>query len=47
MTDGLGSNVVRMVGYRSALVAFVGGAGYDVAQVLQLVGLVKPPWDGS
>jgi hypothetical protein len=46
MNDGLESNVVRMVGYRSALVAFVGGAGYDVAQVLQLVGLVKPPWDG-
>jgi hypothetical protein len=46
MNNGLASNVVRMTGYRSALVAFVGGAGYDVAQVLQLIGLLKPPWDG-
>jgi hypothetical protein len=46
MNEGVESQVVRMAGYRSALVAFVGGAGYDVAQVLQLIGLLKPPWDG-
>jgi len=37
---------VRRAGYWSALVAFIGGAGYDVAQVLQLVGVLKPPLDG-
>jgi len=46
MNDDSESNVVRLAGYRSALVAFVGGVGYDVAQVLQLIGLLKPPWDG-
>jgi hypothetical protein len=46
MNDGSGSNVVRRVGYRSALVAFIGGAGYDVVQVMQILGLLTPPWDG-
>lgn len=46
MNDGLEFHGVRMAGYRSALVAFVGGVGYDVAQVLQLIGILKPPWDG-
>jgi hypothetical protein len=46
MNEGLESQVVRMAGYRSASVAVVGSAGYDVAQVLQLIGLLKPPWDG-
>ena len=46
MSEGLESQVVRRAGYRSALVAFVGGTGYDVAQVSQLIGLLRPPWDG-
>ena len=41
-----GSTRVRRVGYWSALIAFVGGAGYDVVQILQLVGVLKPPMDG-
>ncbi len=40
------SDVANQLGYRSALVAFVGGAGYDIAQVSQLVGVLTPPWDG-
>jgi len=39
-------NVAHRVGYRSALIAFVAGAAYDVAQLLQIVGILKPPWDG-
>lgn len=37
---------IRRTGYRSALVAFVGAAGYLVAQVLQLIGVLGPPLDG-
>jgi hypothetical protein len=33
------------VGFWSALVAFVAAAGYSVAQVLQIIGLVSYPWD--
>jgi hypothetical protein len=44
--DGSESHAVLVAGFRSALVAFVGGAGYDVSQVFQLVGLLQPPWDG-
>ncbi len=40
------SDVANRLGYWSALVAFVGGAGYDLAQVFQLVGVLTPPWDG-
>jgi hypothetical protein len=46
MRDESGSIVVRRVGYWAALVAFIGGAGYDVVQVLQVLGLLAPPWDG-
>ena len=46
MSDGAESHAVRVAGYRAALIAFIGGAGYDVAQILQLVGLLGPPWDG-
>jgi hypothetical protein len=41
------SDVAYRVGYWSALVAFIGGAGYDIAQVLQLLGLLTPPLDGA
>jgi hypothetical protein len=40
------SDVVYRVGYWSALVAFIGGAGYDIAQIFQLIGLLTRPWDG-
>lgn len=40
------SNVANRVGYWSALIAFVSGIGFDVAQVLQVIGLLGPPWDG-
>jgi hypothetical protein len=43
MSEDSGPNVVRRVGYWSALVAFAGGAGHDVAQVLQLIGVLRPP----
>jgi hypothetical protein len=46
MNDESESRGVRVAGFRSALIAFVGAAGYDVAQVLQLIGFLKPPWDG-
>lgn len=46
MRDGPQSDVVYRVGYWSALVAFIGGAGYDIAQVFQLIGLLTRPWDG-
>jgi hypothetical protein len=38
--------VVTRIGYWSALIAFIGGAGYDIAQVAQLLGILAPPWDG-
>lgn len=34
------------VGFWSALVASVGALGYCVAQILQIVALLQPPWDG-
>lgn len=34
-----------IVGFWSALVAFVAAASYSVAQVLQIIGLVSYPWD--
>lgn len=46
MRDEPQSDVVYRVGYWSALVAFIGGAGYDIAQVFQLIGLLTRPWDG-
>ncbi|NJD78249.1 MAG: hypothetical protein FIB08_14350 [Candidatus Methanoperedens sp.] len=39
-------NSLRKVGFWSALVAFVTAIGYSVAQILQVVGVVGPPWDG-
>jgi len=39
-------NSVRKLGFWSALVAFVAAFGFDVAQILQVVGVVGPPWDG-
>ena len=39
-------NSVRKLGFWSAFVAFVAAAGYSVAQILQVVGIVGPPWDG-
>ncbi|MGZ3854349.1 MAG: hypothetical protein ACXVBX_16255 [Flavisolibacter sp.] len=39
-------NSVRKLGFWSALVAFVAASGYSVAQILQVVGVVGPPWDG-
>ena len=38
--------MVNRVGYWSALVAFLVGAGFAIAQLLQLIGLLTPPWDG-
>jgi len=33
------------IGFWSALVAFVAAVGYSVAQVLQIVGVLRYPWD--
>ncbi len=38
-------NSVRKIGFWSALVAFVAVFGFDVAQILQLIGIVSYPWD--
>ena len=46
MANQAQSIVIYRVGYWSALIAFIGGAGYDVAQVSQLLGVLTPPWDG-
>ncbi len=37
---------IYKVGFWSALVAFVAAFGYSVAQILQVVGVIGPPWDG-
>ncbi len=39
-------NSVRKLGFWSAFVAFVAAFGFSVAQILQVVGVVGPPWDG-
>lgn len=36
---------LRKVGFWSALVAFIAAAGYSVAQILQVIGLIGHPWD--
>ena len=36
---------IARIGYWSALVAFVGAAGYSVVQILQIVGLLTYPLD--
>ncbi len=33
------------VGFWSALVAFVAASGFSIAQILQIIGLVRYPWD--
>jgi hypothetical protein len=33
------------VGFWSALVAFVAAAGFSIAQILQIIGLISYPWD--
>lgn len=33
------------VGFRSAFVAFVASAGFSIAQILQIIGLISYPWD--
>jgi hypothetical protein len=44
---GVSSNKnIYMVGFWSALVAFIGALGYCVAQVLQVLALLHSPWDG-
>ncbi len=39
-------NSVRELGFWSAFVAFVAAIGYSFAQILQVVGVIGPPWDG-
>ena len=39
-------SVARRVGYRSGMVAFVSAVGYVVAQGLQVIDVLRPPWDG-
>lgn len=36
---------IYRVGFWSAFVAFVAAFGFSVAQILQIVGVVSPPWD--
>ncbi|NMB70475.1 hypothetical protein GYA27_04785 [candidate division WWE3 bacterium] len=38
-------NSIKKLGYYSALAAFVASVGYDIAQILQVVGLAKYPFD--
>lgn len=33
------------IGFRLSLVAFIAAFGYSVAQILQVIGIIKPPWD--
>ena len=33
------------IGFWSALIAFVAAAGFDVAQILQIIGMLRYPWD--
>ncbi len=33
------------VGFWSALVAFVAASGFSIAQILQIIGLIRYPWD--
>jgi hypothetical protein len=40
------SKTLYKVGFWSALIAFVGAFGYSVAQILQLLSVLHPPWDG-
>ncbi len=40
------TNTVSIIGYRSAAIAFVAVAGFGVAQIAQVLGLLKFPWDG-
>lgn len=39
--------MVQRFGFVSALIAFLAAAGYSVAQVLQVLGLVGWPWDDA
>jgi hypothetical protein len=37
---------VQRVGYVAAMIAFIATVSYDVAQLLQMVGVLRPPLDG-
>jgi hypothetical protein len=37
--------ILYKVGFWSALVAFVAASGFSIAQILQLIGLIRYPWD--
>lgn len=37
---------IYRIGFWSALIAFGAASGYSVAQILQLMGILGPPWDG-
>jgi hypothetical protein len=38
-------NSTKRFGFWSAFVAFLAAAGFSIAQILQLMGLISPPWD--
>ena len=37
---------ILRIGFWSSFIAFLGAAGYSVAQILQVLDLLHPPWDG-
>ncbi len=37
---------IAKVGFWAALTALSGSIGYDTVQILQMVGVLRPPWDG-
>jgi hypothetical protein len=39
------NNNIKRIGYYSALIGFIASVGYDIAQILQVVGLAKYPFD--
>ncbi|MDD1675095.1 MAG: hypothetical protein LUQ17_00210, partial [Methanomicrobiales archaeon] len=36
---------VYQIGFWSALGAFVAASGFDIAQILQIIGIIRYPWD--
>ncbi|HUL44293.1 MAG TPA: hypothetical protein VLY03_08045 [Bacteroidota bacterium] len=46
VTTGTSSQSLCRIGFWSALVAFVGASGYCVVQILQVLTILGPPWDG-
>ncbi len=44
-SSNFGRKSLCKIGFQSSLAAFIAVIGYDVAQILQLLGVLKYPWD--